>query len=197
MPNLMISSEQWYPEELWENAVSWRGIGTPPALGLKGEAQSQLQLARIKYRARRSVGWVGRTLPEVGTRPAYCNSPNWAEVCGAVCSVEEADIYRIQKVEGFNHRLQMGTFGQVKGPRQAHIYTLIGIATEGISRLDANAVVVPEDVAVGVEARELGEVVRRFDTHDGAHLEVVDNRVHLRGAINRGICHETVPHVIG
>src|SRR5947209_16670693 len=103
---------------------------TPRQLELKGEAQRQLQLPRIKHRARRAVSRVGRAFAEVGAGAADRDTTNGAKIRGAIGGIEEADIYGVEQIEGFDHSLQMGAFGQVEGPRKTHIHALIRGAAE-------------------------------------------------------------------
>ena len=73
----------------------------------------------------------------------------------AIRGIEEANIQRVQQIEAFRKRFQVQLLRKRKGARDAQIHGLIAVALERVARLDADPVVVAEDVAIRVETANL------------------------------------------
>ena len=79
-----------------------------PRTILERQTQSELNLARIKYGARRAVTGIGRTFQERAWRT--CSN----KVRRSVNGVVEPDVDRIERVETLRERLESEAFREFK-----------------------------------------------------------------------------------
>src|SRR5205807_4414909 len=115
---------------------------------------------------------------------------------GAIDGVEEPDIYGVEEIECFGDGFHVQALGGLESPGDPEVHRLVGISLEGVARLQSYAVIVAEDIAVGVKPGKLGEVVGRLQGNNRAKTEIVQERMHMRGAINRGVQHKSLAHAV-
>src|SRR5438552_5991980 len=126
----------------------------------KVQTQRELDLPRIKHRARRSIKRIGRAFTERRRAAAIlCGRVLVAEIRRPISGVKETDVDVIHQIKGLRQRFQAGALSYGEDARDAQIHSLEGIALEGVARLQTHAVIVAKDVAVGVKAGKLGEMV--------------------------------------
>src|SRR6059036_1359562 len=137
----------------------------PETKRLETKFQRQLNLSRIVYSPRCPIVLIRRTFGETGgrRRATTCTGTKSAEIRGAIHRIEVANIQGVGEVERFGDEFEAALFLKIKLARDAHIHGTEIIADEGIARLDAYAVVVSENVPVGVESSELREAHRRLN----------------------------------
>src|SRR5262249_23105038 len=141
--------------------------------------------------------WIGRAFAESLRRAALRCRVERTKICRAVHGIEESHVHRVKQVEGLGDGLNPEALGSFEGTRQAQIDGLIAVTLESIARLDADAVVVAENVAIGVETGKFGEVVGRLQSDDRSKMEIIDYRVALRRSIHGGIHNEALADAIG
>src|SRR5581483_989471 len=84
----------------------------------------------------------------------------WAKIGCSVNRIEEPYVDPVEEIEGLGNGFEMHAFCELKRTGKPEINGLVRIALESIAWFDAYAVVVAEDVTVGVKTCKLGEVVR-------------------------------------
>src|SRR5947209_16470021 len=91
---------------------------------LEVKLNSQLDLPRIKHRSRRSVQWIRRPFREEVRRPRTPKRHRvlWAEIRSAVHGIEEPDIRRVEKVEGFRDQLKVPLLAERNRPPDPQIH---------------------------------------------------------------------------
>src|SRR6202023_159421 len=89
-----------------------------------------------------------------GGRAAESSRIAGTEIGGAVDRVEEADIGGVEEIEPFGQEFDAALLLQPERPADAEIHRTEVVANEGVARFNADAVVVAEDVAIGVESGE-------------------------------------------
>src|SRR5712691_2738985 len=145
---------------------------------LEGIAKRELNLPRVEGGARRPVILVWRSFQEaLRGRTSLRRWIERAEIGRAVYGVEKPDVNGVQQVESFGNELDLLLLVDIKCAGEAEIHGLQAVAPEGVARLDSNAVVVSENVAVGIEAGELGEMLWRLQCENEPHLEVAPRHV--------------------
>src|SRR2546428_4276302 len=129
---------------------------------LEGIAKRELNLPRVRDCSRGAVQRIGRAfaIGEWTTRASCGSRIERAEIGRAVYGVEEPDVDGVQEVEGLGNELNFLILVDIETAREAEVQGLQSVTPECVSRFDAHTVVVPEDVAVGVETGELGEILR-------------------------------------
>ena len=158
-----VTLKGWFFPLIGENLERRRreqSVSAPTKL--PRQTQRKLNLARVEYSPRRPVRGVRRALAE-GARPATLR--RWiagqiAEIRCPVRGIEKADIQRVEHVESLGQSFKVYLLGEMESPGHAHVHTLIAVAFKGIPRFNPDAIVVAEDIAVGVKACKLGEIVR-------------------------------------
>src|SRR5207249_710743 len=78
----------------------------------------------------------------------------------------------VREVERLGDEFEAPFLAEVKLAGEAHIHGSEIVPDEGVAGLDAHAIVVSEDVAVGVESSELREAHRRLNGGNQADQEV-------------------------
>src|SRR6266849_4960783 len=139
---------------------------------LEGIAKRELNLPRVEGGARRPVIRVWRSFQEALRSASLCRWIKRAEISRAVHGVEEPNVDCVQQVESFGDELDFLILMDIESPREAQVHGLQAVAPEGVARFDSHTVVVSENVAVGIEAGELGEMLRRLQSENEPHLEV-------------------------
>src|SRR4029077_18742104 len=151
------------------------GEGVVPTLRrchLEVKLQRQLNLPGVEHRTRRPVQRVRRTFQiAVRTGASEGAGIKGAEIRRTIDSVEEPNIRGVEKVERLRNHLQVSLFAKGNCARDAEIDGTEVVADKRVARLDADAVVVAEDVSIGVEAGEFGEAHGRLNRSDQAEEE--------------------------
>src|ERR1700687_290541 len=140
---------------------------------------------------------MGRASPEKGASAAYRCAACRAEVSCAIGSVKEANIQRIEQIKGFGNELKFSFFSNHEAARKAEVYGFQRIALEGVARVDAHTIIVAKDVAIGIEAGELGEVLRRLQSDDGAEEKIPRGKIPGIWRTQRAVGHKAVTQIIG
>src|SRR5712664_3071061 len=111
---------------------------------LETKFQRQLNLPRIVYGPRCPIVLIRRTFGETGgrRRATTCTRTKWAEIRGAVNRVEVTNVQGVGEVERFGDEFEAALLAEIKLARDAHVHGTKIIADEGITRLNAHAVVV-------------------------------------------------------
>src|SRR6267378_5189099 len=182
-----------------ESALTKKGgEGYPIAIFLEVKLQRQLDLPRVKHRARRPVKWVRRPF-----RVIRCASTakrrwiGWTEIRRSVDRVEEPDVRCIEQVKRLRDHLKAPLLVEGYSAPNAEVDSAEVIPNEGIARLNPNAIVVAKDVSVGIEPGKLGEAHGRLNRGDQAKKEVACKRIPALRSCNRSIHDHPVAHVIG
>src|SRR5258708_7339888 len=181
------------PSEEWPD-------GCDPARGPRGSegiTKRKLNLPRVEGGSRRAVVRIWRSFQESLCRAPLCRWVKWAKVARAIDRIEEPDIDGVQEVESLSDELDLLVLMNIEGAREAQVHGLQAVATEGIAGLDAHAVIVAENVAVGIKAGELGEVLGRLQSENQPKLEVTSRHVPCVRSFRGGIGHKAVAHVVG
>src|SRR5215470_20380512 len=84
----------------------------------------------------------------------------------------------------------------MEGARTAQVESVNVLAAEGIPPFDSHAVVVPENVAVGVKAGKLGEELRRLQRDNRTELKIAKPHASRGGRRQRAVQHKSVADVI-
>src|SRR5262249_46666823 len=166
---------------------------------LEVKFECQLYLARVEDGARSAVERVGRTLAEVGCngRTAKGCRIEWAEVRRAVHRVEKADVGGVEEVEGFRQEFQAALLTEDEFAANPKVDRPEIVADESVAWLDADAIVVAEDVAIGVEAGELGKAAGRLDGRDQPELIIPRQRIPGVWRSDGSIKNEAMANVVG
>src|SRR2546430_6478528 len=166
---------------------------------LPRQTQRKLNLAWVEYCAGRSIRRIWRTLPvECGCSEAtWCTGIRPAEVGRSITRVEVANVDRVQQVEGFRQELETQLFTNWEGALQSNVDGLQCVPLKCIARLVTDPIIVSKDVAIGVKASILGEVLRRLQGEDRAETEVAHEHVPALGAGEDGISHEAMTGIVG
>src|ERR1700687_1908373 len=90
----------------------------------------------------------------------------------------------------------MQLFTNWKGALQANVDGLQCVSLKCVARFVADPIIVSKDVAVGVKASILGEVLRRLKGEDGAEAEVAHEHVPALGARENGIANKAMPGIV-
>src|SRR5207237_5300801 len=98
---------------------------------MKSEVQTQreLDLPRIKHRARRSIKRIGRAFAE--RRRAAAILRGWvlvAEIRSPISGVKETDVDVVHQVEGLRQRFQAGALSDGEDARTSQVKGVEGIA---------------------------------------------------------------------
>src|SRR5712692_6240002 len=123
---------------------------------LEGVTKRELNLPRVEGGARRPVIRVWRSFQEALRSASLRRWIERAEISRAIHGVEEPNVNCVQQVESFGDELDFLILMDIESPREAEVHGLQAVAPEGVARLDSHTVVVSENVAVGIEAGELG-----------------------------------------
>src|SRR5262249_33480148 len=146
---------------------------------LEVELNRELNLPGVIDRPRRTIQRVRRTFQETrrSNGTAECRRIEWAEVRRTVDPLEEAYVQRVRQVEGLSENFEAALLLEGKGAAQTQIDRTKIVSDESVSSLNAHAIVVPEDVAVGVEADKLAESLRGLNRGYEPDLEVPCERI--------------------
>src|SRR6266478_746134 len=180
-----------------ESALTEKGEGVPHST-LKVKLQRQLELPRVEHGPRRPVQRVRRTF-QISRCAGAAESRriHGAEIRRAIYRVEEPDIRRVEKVERLRDQFQVSLFAKGNSARDPEIDGTEIVADKRVAWLDADAVVVAEDVSVGVEAGEFGEAVGRLNRGDQAEKEIARKWIPGLRSCDRPVHHHAVAHVVG
>ncbi len=127
------------------------GLHEMPRRRSEIELQSQLNLARIVDGARRTVKSVRGTFRVgSGAGAAEGGCIQGAEIRSTVNGVEVTNVQCVGKVEGLGDEFEAASFAEGKLAGDAHVHGTEIVSDKGVARFDADAVVVVEDVAIGV-----------------------------------------------
>src|SRR5260370_9761845 len=166
------------------------------AQALEIKLQRQLNLPRVEYRARRAVKRIRRAFQVSGrARAPECRGIHRAEIRRAVDGVKKPDVRGVEEIESFGDHLKVLPLPYGNCARDAEIDGTEVAADKRVARLDAHAVVVAEDVSIGVEAGELSEAHGRLNRGDQAEQEIARHWIPVFGRCNC-TCHDnSVAHV--
>src|SRR5207249_4441114 len=114
----------------------------------------------------------------------------------AINGVKEANVGRVEEIEGLREDLQAASLLERKGSSQAKISGAEIVANEGVAGLDADTVVIAEDVSVRVKTGKLCETHGGLDCGNHASLEVASEDIPLLRRCHRAIKHETVANIV-
>src|SRR5215471_14059156 len=87
-------------------------------------------------------------------------------------------------------------FAEVKRARTSQINRVNVLAAEGIPPFDSHAVVVSENVTVGVKAGKLGEELRRLQRDYRTELKIAKPHASRGGRRKRAVQHKSVADVV-
>src|SRR6267378_2916792 len=173
------------------------GEGYPIAIFLEVKLQRQLDLPRIKHRARRPVKWVRRAFRVI--RCASTAKRRWiggTEIRRAVDSIKEPDVRCIEQIKRLRDHFKASLLVEGYSAPNAEVDSAEVIPNKGVARLNPDPVVVAKDVSIGVEAGKLGEAHGRLNRSDQAKKEVPRKRIPALRSCNRSIHDHPVAHVI-
>src|SRR5260370_24071386 len=172
----------------------------PPATRARLPAipQCQLNLPWIEHSAWRGVIRVRRALGKERSRAAGSgHRRHIAKIRRAVHGVEVSDVDVVREVEGFGDQLQRLALAEMERARTAQVDDINALASERIAAFDPHSVVIAENVAVGIEARKLGEKLGRLQRDDGAELIIPQPHASRRGRRHRAVSHKALTEVVG
>src|SRR5229473_6971917 len=173
------------------------GLHEMPRRRLEIELQSQLNLARIVDGARRTVKSVRGTFRVgSGAGAAEGGCIQGTEIRSTVNGVEVTNVQGVGKVEGLGDEFEAASFAEGKLAGDAHIHGTEIVSDKGVARFDANAVVVVEDVAVGVKTGEFSKAQRRLDGGDYGEEEIPPDGAPAIGSRDRAIEHQALANIV-
>src|SRR5260370_21351531 len=120
-----------------------------------------------------------------------------AEIRCAVDRIEKANVRLVKKIERLGDHLETLALLERNGARDAEIHRPEVVANKGVARLDADAVVVAKNIAVGIEAGKLGEAHRRLNRGDQAEEKVARDHVPRFWSGHRAVQHQAIAHIVG
>src|SRR6267378_744214 len=174
-----------------------RGEGYPIAIFLEVKLQRQLDLSRIKHRARRPVKWVRRPFRVI--RCASTAKRRWiggTEIRRSVDRVKEPDVSCIEKVKRLRDHFKASLLVKGYSAPNAEVHGAEVVPNKGVARLNPNAIVVAKDVSVGIEPGKLGEAHGRLNRSDQAKKKVACKRIPALRSCDCSIHDHPVAHVI-
>src|SRR6267142_4075398 len=181
-----------------ESALTKKGgEGYPISIYLEVKLQRQLDLSRIKHRARRSVKWVRRPFRIVSR--ASTAKRRWiggTEIRRSVDRVEEPDVRCIEQVKRLRDHLKAPLLVEGYSAPNAKVHGAEVIPNKCVARLNPDPVVVAKDVSIGIETRKLGKAHGRLHRGDQAKKKVACKRIPALRSCNRSIHDHPVAHVI-
>src|SRR5579859_158462 len=131
------------------SSEKWGGRGTS---ALKIKLQRQLNLPRIEHRPWRPIQRIRRPFQVAIRRgTAECRGIHRAEIRRAVHRVEKSNVSGVKQVERLRDQFQASFLAEGNRPPDAEVHRTEIVAHKRVARFDSNAVVVPENVTVGVE----------------------------------------------
>src|ERR1700682_416674 len=165
---------------------------------LEIELQRPLTLPRIEHRARRSVKCIRRSLQMIAIRAVALESGriHRTEIRSAIYRVEEPNIGGVEKVERFRNHLQASLLAERKRAPHADVDGAEVVSDKRVARLDAHSVVVSEDVAIRVEAREFCGAHRALNCCGQAEEKVACKRIPALRRRHRSVYDHPVANVI-
>src|SRR6266704_1074939 len=173
------------------------GLHEMPRRRSEIELQSQLNLARIVDGARRTVKSVRGTFRVgSGAGAAEGGCIQGAEIRSTVNGVEVTNVQCVGKVEGLGDEFEAASFAEGKLAGDAHVHGTEIVSDKGVARFDADAVVVVEDVAIGVKTGEFSKAQRRLDGGDYGEEEIPADGAPAIGSRNRAIEHQALANIV-
>src|SRR6267142_3252736 len=181
-----------------ESALTKKGgRGYTIAIFLEVKLQRQLDLPRVKHRARRRVKWVRRPFRIVSR--ASTAKRRWiggTEIRRSVDRVEEPDVRCIEQIKRLRDHFKASLLVKGYGAPNAEVHGAEVVANKGVARLNPDAIVVAKDVSIGVEAGKLGEAHGRLNRSDQAKKKVACKRIPALRSCNCPIHDHPVAHVV-
>src|SRR6267142_1967872 len=182
-----------------ESALTKKGgRGYTIAIFLEVKLQRQLDLPRVKHRARRRVKWVRRPFRIVSR--ASTAKRRWiggTEIRRSVDRVEEPDVRCIEQIKRLRDHLKASLLVEGYSAPNAEVHGAEVVSDKGVARFNPDTIVVAEDVSVGVEAGILAETHGRLNRGDQAKKEVTRKRIPALRSCHRSIYDHPVAHVVG
>src|SRR5713101_1406380 len=173
------------------------GLEEMPRRRSEIELQSQLNLARIVDGARRTVKSVRGTF-QVGSGAGAAEGGciQGTEIRSTVNGVEVTNVQGVGKVESLGDEFEAASFAEGKLAGDAHIHGTEIVTDKGVARFDADAVVVVEDVAIGVKTGEFSKAQRRLDGGDYGEEEIPPDGAPAIGSRDRAIEHQALANIV-
>src|SRR5258706_4370958 len=126
-----------------------------------------------------------------------CRRIHRAEIRRAVHGVKKSYVRGVEEVESLRDHFKASLFAEWDRTPDAEIHGTEVVANKGVARLDADPIVVAENISIGVEARELGKTHGRLHRGDQAKEEVARKGIPRLRSCNRSVHHDAVPHIVG
>src|SRR6266571_42946 len=104
--------------------------------------------------------------------------------------------FRVGKVEGLGDEFEAASFAEGKLAGDAHVHGTEIVSDKGVARFDADAVVVVENVAIGVKTCEFSKAQRRLDGGDYGEEEIPADGAPAIGSRNRAIEHQALANIV-
>ncbi len=128
---------------------------------------------------------------------AKCCRINGTEIRSSVHGVKKPYVGGVEEVKSFRDQLKASLLAERNCAANAQVHRAKIVAHKGVSRLDADPIVITENIAVGVKAGELGKAHRGLNRGNEAKEEVARKRIPALRSCNCPVHHDAVANIVG